>query len=207
MNTSQRYGPGLLAVIMMLGACASSNTSEVYKDSELANTAYSNFLVVGIAGNYNARAQFEREVVTRLESLGTRAAAFYSVAGGDKLVNRDSVRQALAGGTFDAVILARALDRDTKSELVDPVTGTKVSRKEGGGINLFRYDYEDLRDPPALKTNTSVAFQTDLYSVADEKLVWSIQSKTSTFDNVGELIDDAADTIVNSLKRDGLLAR
>jgi hypothetical protein len=179
----------------------------VYEDNEAAMNGYSDLLVVGIAGSYNSRAQFEREVVTKLKALGVQATAFHSVVEGDILVNRDSVKQALAGRTFDAVIVTRVLDTNSESELVDPATGTKVTRKEGNPLNFFRYDYEDLDDPPSLETTTSIAFETELYAVDGEKLVWSIESNSGKFDNVGVLIDSVADKIVQRLDRDGLLAR
>ena len=203
-----RYRSAPLAVAaLVLAACASSGTSTVYRDSGLTGTRYSNLLVVGVAGSYNSRAQFERQVVSALQSRGLQAAAFHAVAGGDMPVNRDTVSQALAGKDFDGVILTRVLDSSLESELKDPVTGTKVSRKEGNVFNLFRYDYEDLEDAPALTTKSAVNFRTDLYSTADGKLAWSIESKSKTFDNVGELIDSVAKTIVSRLDRDGLLAQ
>lgn len=48
---SQRHGSRPLAVVLILGACASSSTSKVYEDSDLAKTTYSSFLVVGVASN------------------------------------------------------------------------------------------------------------------------------------------------------------
>lgn len=203
-----RYCAGPVAIAALsLVACATSSTSNVYQDSSLAGTSYSNFLIIGVAGNYNSRAQFEREVVTRLQSRGLKAAAFHAVVGGDKPVDRESIRQALEGKSFDAVVLTRVLGTNVQGKLTEPATGTKVTRKEGNPLNLFRYDYEDLEDQPSLTTNTSVNTRTDLYSAAEGTLVWSMEANGKTFDNVGELIDSVADTVVKRLQHDGLLAR
>lgn len=97
LNMFHRLSSSLLAIVALsLCARASSSASKVYEDSELAKAPYSNFLVVGVAGGYDGRAQFEREVVTKLESMGRQAAAFHSVVGGEQPVNRETVRQALA---------------------------------------------------------------------------------------------------------------
>jgi hypothetical protein len=61
-----------------------------------------------------------------------------------------------------------------------------------------------LVDAPTLTTNTGVSFHMEP-SDADEKLAWSMESKSKTFDNVGEPIDSVTETIVKRLERDGLL--
>ena len=75
----------------------------------------------------------------------------------------------------------------------------------GRPINLFRYDYEELNEPGNIDINMNVTLSTELFSAADEKMIWAIEFSDSSAENIGEIIDSAVDTIVTSLSRDRLI--
>jgi hypothetical protein len=104
-----------------------------------------------VAGNYTNRAYFERSVVSGIRAKGSSASAFHVVAGGNKPVTREAVRDAIESGGFDAVLVSRVLDTNTDLDVKSAVTGTKVTRKDGGVVDLFRYDYEELEEPMSLR--------------------------------------------------------
>ncbi len=68
-------------VLFLLGACTGTSTT-----TSPASTPeqFSNVLVIGIAGNYESRAQFERVVVSQLRRAGVSAATYHSVIGGNR---------------------------------------------------------------------------------------------------------------------------
>ena len=187
--------------IVILGGCAATNGTTADTASAATDASYSNFLVVGIAGNYDSRAHFERTVVSGLRAKGSSASTFYSVAGGNKPVTRESIRDGIASGAFDAVVLTRVLDAESETELRSSQSGKKVSTKGGRPINFFRYDYEDLEEPPSLEINTKITFATELYDAATEELVWSFDPLSSRSENLGKVIDETAETVVRQLDR------
>jgi len=159
--------------------------------------------VIGVAGHYDSRAQFERSVVSGIKATGASASAYHVAAGGNKPVTRDLVRDAIARGAFDAVVVTRVLDADSDVTVKSTVTGTKVTRKDGGVLDLFRYDYEELDEPLSLTIDMKITFSTELFSAATETLVWSTESKGPRADHIGELIDDTAESVVKQLDRAG----
>jgi hypothetical protein len=195
----------LIAVSTVAAGCASTSTTSANPD--LAKVSYSNFLVIGVAGDYDNRAYFERSVVSGIKAKGSSARAFHVVVPGNKPVTREAVKEAIQSGGFDAVLVSRVLDTDTDMDVKDAVTGTKVTRKDGGVLDLFRYDYEDLDEPISLELKTKVNIATDLYSAANEQKVWSIESVSSATENVGRLIESAAENVVKRLSRDDLISR
>jgi hypothetical protein len=195
----------LIAVSTVAAGCASTSTTSA--SPNLAKVSYSNFLVIGVAGDYNNRAYFERSVVSGIKAKGSSARAFHVVVPGNKPVTREAVKKAIESGGFDAVLVSRVLDTDTDLDVKDAVTGTKVTRKDGGMLDLFRYDYEDLDEPISLELTTKVNIATELYSTAGEQKVWSIESVSSATENVGQLIEDAAENVVKRLSRDDLISR
>ncbi len=197
----------LLAAMLITTGCASNSTSSTYSDPSKAGEAYNNFLVIGVAGDYNSRAQFERSVVSGIKALGASASAYHVAVGGNKPLTREFVREAVARGAFDAVVVTRVIDRDADVSVKSTVTGTKVTRKEGGVLDLFRYDYEELDEPISLTVDMKITFATELYSAASESLVWSSESTGPRADHIGELIDNTADSVVTQIRRAGLVSR
>jgi hypothetical protein len=197
----------LASGIILCAGCAASSSPATQADPGLEDASYSNFLVIGVAGDYNNRAYFERSVVSGIRAKGSSARAFHVVAPGNKPLTREAVKVAIESGGFDAVLVSRVLDTDTDLDVKNSVTGTKVTRKDGGVLDLFRYDYEDLHEPMSLELKTKVKIATELYSAASEQKVWSIDSVSSATENIGQLIEDAAENVVKRLDRDDLISR
>jgi len=169
--------------------------------------SYSNFLVIGVAGDYTNRAYFERSVVSGIRAKGSSSSAFHVVAGGNKPVTREAVKEAIVSGGFDAVVVTRVLDTDTEVDTGNTVAGAKATHKDGGLINLFRYDYEELNESLAVELNTRITFATELYDAGSEQLVWAVESTGSRQENIGMLIDETAATVVKQLARKNLIRK
>jgi hypothetical protein len=188
-------------LIIAMTGCASSGTASQSPER------FDNLLVIGVAGSWNSRAQFERVVVSGLRAEGVEAQSYNSIEGGSEPPSREDVLAAIDKYGFDAVVVTRVLDTDSDLEVRSAITGSKVSRKESGFMKLFRYDYEEFDDPLQLTLNVQVDFTTELYDSMSHELVWSSQTKGPKTDNVDALVDGTAKQVVRSLRRSGKLAR
>ena len=198
----------LASMSILLAACAASTrVAKTYSDDAYANSSFSNFLVIGVAGNYSSRAQFERTVVSGLRAEGASASPYYSIVQGNEPISRDAVLGAVQSGSFDAVLVTRVLGQQTDVHVQSGSAATKASTIGGSAINFFRYDYEELNEPVRISFNTTVVLGTELFSSADEKMIWAIESSSTYAASVGVLIDDTATSIVSRLRRDGLISR
>ena len=200
----------LLALIFagtLVSGCATSSSPATSPEIDESDATFSNFLVIGVAGDYDSRAQFERMVVSGLKAEGVTGRAYHVVAGGNTPPTREAVLAAIEEHGFDAVVVTRTLDTESDVQVRSTVTGTKVKRKEGGFANLFRYDYEQYDDPLSLTIDMKLTFGTELYSAASQGLVWSSESTGPKADNVGILIDETAKSVVRQLKRAGKIVR
>ena len=196
----------LASMSILLAACAASTrVAKTYSDDAYANSSFSNFLVIGVAGNYNSRAQFERTVVSGLRAEGASASAYYSVVQGNAPISRDAVLGAVQSGSFDAVLVTRVIDQQTDVDVKSGSAGAKATTIGGSPINFFRYNYEELNEPQSINFNTTVVLETELFSSADEKMIWAIQLSSTDAAGVGVLIDNTATSIVSRLRRDGLI--
>ena len=191
----------LLLATAAISGCATSGESSPGQEK------FGNLLVIGIAGTWDSRAQFERGVVSGLRADGVSAQSYLRIAGNPGAPTRDDILAVIAEYDFDAVLVTRVLDTRSAAKEQSSAPTSKVTRKDSGFMKLFRYDYEEISDPAGLEVNMEVDFVTELYSAATEEIVWSSQTKAPKSDSVAVLVDESAKLVVRKGRRSGKLAR
>lgn len=205
MTTLSRIVPVLLAFVTFItSGCATTGADS---GPQIDDASFSNFLVVAVAGNYNSRAQFERATVSGLRQQGASASTYYSTVGGNKPITPDNLRSAVRSGDFDAVLVTRVLDTQTDLKVSKDREETDATPIGGKLVNLFRYNYNDYKNPGSVDLKASVTLATELYSVATEDIVWSMEQTSKGETNLGLLIDETAATVVDRMDRDDLISR
>lgn len=198
----------IVTASLVLTACGGTGTLRKTFDNPIyTDSSYSDILVIGVAGDYDNRGAFERVMASRIKAAGATATASYTVFGRQP-INRVVVSAAVQSRGFDAVLLTRVISQATDMSLQDGTSETKVSRKEASrAIDLFRYDYEELSDPGDLVISSTVILSVEMFHAADEARMWAIESTISDMENVGQLIDRAADIIMSQLRKGRLIGR
>ena len=194
--------------LVVLAACASSggSTATTYTDPEYAGAGFKNILVIGVAGSYDNRAYFERHMASRIGTSGASGTAYYTVIGRNKEITRSDVSDAVRSRGFDAVFLTRVLSQESSVSVEQGASTAKVTRKDAdSAIDLFRYDYEVLNNPDILSLETHVVLSTEVFSAADEKRIYAMQTTLSGHENAGLLIESAVDEIVGHLRKEGMI--
>ena len=186
-----------------LAGCA--GTSSVTTSADTDQT-FSNVLVITVAGDYNVRAQFERVVVSNIRATGASASAWYSVAGGNKPVEKEAVIAAIQEQDFDSVLAIRRLSGDVEMKVKKSRTEIDATPIGGRFLNLFRSDYTDYKKPGSINFATEALLAVEFYSAASEDIVFSFDHQTKKETNLGLLIDQTGETIVKRIDREGLLA-
>ncbi len=197
----------LLATAWIAAGCAAgSSTKTVFESAEDLQAPLQSVLVIGVAGDVNGRAVFERRLARELEQGGVSATAYHTLGRSAEL-SREAIESAVMKLDVDGVIVTRELQSNASVALQSGDSSVKETAKGGGLINLFRYDYETLNEPSSLKLDIDVSLSTDLYSTKGEQLVWTGESSFSDEDNIQVLIDGAAADIAAKLLDTGLLGR
>ena len=194
----------LIGVVSFLSACAGS-TSGTNAVSDSGGPPFGNFVVIGIAGDYNSRAQFERQLAGELRRAGAAATMYYSIIGSNKPITPDDVRAAVESGDFDAILVTRILDTNVDLKVKKDRTVTDARTIGDRFVNLFRFNYTDYSKPGAVDLKTSITFAIEVYDVKTEEIVWSMDSSSRGETNLGLLIDRTAENIAKRLKRERLI--
>jgi hypothetical protein len=84
----------------------------------------------------------------------------------------------------------------------------KATRRDAESpIDLFRYDYEVLNNPSQINVASTVVLSTEIFSAADEKRVYAMETTISDKENVALLVDHAVEEIVAHLRKDGIIGK
>ncbi len=113
--------------------------------------------------------------------------------------------EAVKGTGADAVVVTRLVNREVTAEEVDARTGLKTQRKEGGLVNLFRYDYNEYEEPAYIVAKNDATLSTEIYKATQGDMVYKMQSTIIDKDSIYDVIEEASEAIVRRLRRDGLV--
>jgi len=197
-----------LGLTLLLASCAAPvNVVKTFDDADYANAAYSNVLVIVVAGSYENRARFERSMAAELSSSGISATAYYSVIGRNQPITRSDVSNAVQSRGFDSVLLTRILSQESSVTEKRGASTAQATRKDDGAIDLFRYDYEVFSNPNTINVASTVVLSTEMYSATDEKRIWAIETTVSDKENVLLLIDDTVAQIATQMRKDHMIRR
>lgn len=201
----QSFFLALVAVSFGINGCSASMGNVSAEGAPRhESTRFSNILVIGVANDYEGRSRFERQLASELKAAGADAMPLYITAGGNKPIERKAIEDLVKTNGYDAVLISRPLSRGADPSMKSGSVATKASRK-GGGIDLFRYDYEELNEPATWNVNLSVTISTELFAASDSQKVWDAETKVSKKETLDELINEASEAIVRHLKRDRLI--
>ena len=196
-------------LVLALAGCAESiKVMKTFDDPTYTDSSYSDILVIGVGGDYSNRAAFERAMVSRIRGEGGAASAYYTIVGRNHPIDRDIISTAVRSRGFDAVLLTRVISQEADISVEGGSSETKVTRKKASrAIDLFRYDYDELSEPDTFNISRTVILSAEMFDAADERRMWAIESTISDKENIGQVIESAADTIMGQLKKDNMIGR
>src|SRR3954464_1689951 len=194
--------PNIGTLLLLLGACA-PNTEVVdsWKDPNLQPRKFNKMLAVFISKDATMRRAAEDEMVHKVP----RAVASYSVLPDGIVGDRARVKAWLQRGGYDGVVFLRpvAVDKETTyvpgSSYVVPTGYRSMYGYWGTG---WGYAY----DPGYVQQDQVVSVEANVYSVADEKLLWASRTKTYNPESVRHLVTDIVDATARTMKKQKALA-
>ncbi|MEO1034851.1 MAG: hypothetical protein AAFX44_04735 [Pseudomonadota bacterium] len=193
--------------LVLLGCAQTSQVEKTFEDPAFSDASFGRFMVIGVAESENVRRMFEEQLVASLREQGVDAIPSYAHLRRGEAVTRDSVVAACETQKVDAVLVTRLKSSETQTSIEESREEVKVTRKDEGAFNLFRYDYDVLSAPEVVKVTTTVVLSTDLYTVAGRAKIWSVDTTAFETETVREAIETESGAIIGQLSRDGYLAR
>lgn len=193
----------IAAIPLLFASCSSSKITDSYSIQN-SNTPAKKILVLGLFSEKNrtAKRAMETELAKNLEKMGYETVTATEEYGPTAFRNMNE-QQALAKlkeNGFESVVTITLVNKDKQKRYVPGNYGYNP-----GFWNYYSYyspwGYRPNYSPGYTETNTSYVFETNLYDVNNNQLMYSAESKTVDAGTMGNLANDYAKDIVRDMKR------
>ena len=200
MSQSETFRLGGAGVaMMMLMVCASTSITNSWVVPDAQPIAFEKTIVVFMNTSESVRRSAEDQLVQRIGA--DRSVASHSLLSQDQVRDNDAARAAIDAGGFDGAVVMRVIGRDQQ---LTYQPGMSYPAHYGGFYSYYGYGWPAVYDPGYLRTDTIVTVETNVYSIADDKLLWSGVTETMNPNDVANAVDDVADAVSRELRRQGL---
>jgi ABC-type amino acid transport substrate-binding protein len=216
--TNTKFGKILIFFVALfaLAACNKTQTtiSQSYRNPGYEQTVFKKLLVIGVAANQENRQAFENAFAKAIANEGGAAQASWGVLPQDEQLTEEELRAAVEAGKFDGVLITRLLAVDKEEEYTPGSTylNPRTQYYSGGG-GLYGYGfygfygttYAQVREPGYFDTSTTIRVETNLYSAANDGLVWTGQSETVDPDSIPDARESMTAAVAKKLKEEKLI--
>ena len=207
-----RAGKSAVAIVLLGAACAvlaacppKTKLGASWKAPDYTKGRIEKILVVGIAATEKGRQTFENQFMTTFRNAGIDAVASHVLIPNVEKLTKEIVDAAVSGKGFDTVIVTRVIDIDLNYE------------RSPGGYNAYPMGYYNslygyygqawtvVRAPDYVEYKEVYSLETNVYELASEKLVWTVQSQAVRKESAYESIKTFTAMILGRLKSDGIV--
>jgi hypothetical protein len=205
----------LMIVSVLTGAGCSSGTKVTSSwkspDAPSSSAAFKKVMVLAVLTDKDRSLQqsMETEMVNQLSSKGISAASAFQTYGPNRFSSNEkqAIKQLKRTGA-DAVMTIALLDKTKEKNYVP---GNVTYQPAGIYYNRFwgyyNYSYNRLYSPGYYTTNTSYFWESNLYNLQNNKLVYSVQTESFDPSSAGSLAKDYSKKITENMMKQGVLVK
>ena len=185
------------AILILASGCSSTSILNSWKapDATLSSEQYKKVLVVVMAKDENARKTAEDKIVSNYKALQPSYPVFtLKGLGQDTLKVKNMVKEQ----GYDAIIVMRLITVKAKSTYV---AGTHNQAYQKNGI----YYFGDYLNSSTYATDMQFIVSTNVWSLKDEKLLWSGVTESTDPKKIDKLVNTVAKEVVYKMTEDGFI--
>jgi hypothetical protein len=198
-----------IAMVAALAAACTGPTAQTHVDhvaraKELPNAPYKRVLIVGTAARASSAREFEEVLAKELSNDRTYAFGYHRAASRAD-VREEVVRSIAEQQNADAILVVTARLVNAEREATRERTDVQAQVKGGGLVDFFRYDYKEYTSPPSADYRVNVQLHTDMFDVASEDRIYTVESRTDFAETTSEIILGEAKELARRLRKDKLV--
>jgi hypothetical protein len=192
----------MLPILLMLGCTPATTLKSSWRDpdTQVKMGQFTKVLVVAFVKNESSRRIVEDDLVKLLKAKGI---ASYQYLGQNSKLTETELAAKIQEDSFDGALVMRLIDKEKETEYV-PGTGTYPSYYRGFG-SYYGSAYGGYYDPGYYKENKIYSVETNLYSLKENKLIWSGVTNTVNPTDLDKTIEQIAKVLTEEMKKQGFL--
>jgi hypothetical protein len=181
----------MVAGLLLTGGCASTEITDTWVDPAARGAGLSRVAVICLAKDEGLRRMAEDEVAK--QSKTTRLIPSYQLLDGIDLHDREAVKGRLRSAGVDGALLMR-------------MAGVSEKLVAAGPYDRFDpyYDWA-YSGAYAPRTETTVRMVSNLYSLKEDKLIWTGASNTFDPTSARQVVNEVSHQVAKALQKDRLI--
>ncbi len=190
----------VLSICMLVASCANSKITTRWADPEYKKT-YQHPLIIGVSDSQQTRRIYENYFVSVLKQHGIHSTPSYELINSKQKMNREMVVAAIKNTDIDAVIVSYLIASDVEvSYRASPLSTSYSDNVENNQISATMISTRGRTSSTEI-----ITLKNDVYDVALDTLVWSVQTRTVAPESIDEVVTDVVELLVEALMNDGIL--
>jgi hypothetical protein len=200
----------LLFTLLMSGCGPSQKITSSWSDPDATSKGpYNKVFVVALSPNSNANYDIEDQMAKVLNTRGFRVARSTDIFPPKFSITSDLTREqltaAIAKTGSDAVLVLALLDSKSVESYNPGTVYAPVNYGYYGSFyGYYNYYYPVVYSPGYYSVDKTFYLECNLYDLASDKLVWSIQSEARNPKDLHSWFKAYANMLISHLKRKGL---
>jgi hypothetical protein len=188
--------------LVVITSCRTSKITHSWKAQEASPKKYTKILVLGFIRNAdrNIEEQMENHFVGDLQTLGYNAVSSLKEYGPkvfDKIDENEGIAK-LKNSGYDAVITIVLLKNERERKYIPPTYNNRMWN--------YRYDiYNRIYEPGYYVTSTKYYWESNFYDMANQKLMYSVQTQTFAPNDAESMGHEYGKMIVKNMVNQDLL--
>jgi hypothetical protein len=200
----------LLLTLIMLSCGPTQKITSSWADPEAKSKGpYTKVFVVALSPNSNANFDIEGQMANTLIGRGFKVVRSTDIFPPQFSITKDLTREqlteAIAKRGCDAVLILALLD-SKKVESYHP--GTVYAPVSygyyGSYYGYYNYYYPEVYSPGYYSVDKTFYLETNLYDLASDKLLWSVQSEARNPKDINSWFKNYSSMLISHLKSKGL---
>jgi hypothetical protein len=199
MKTRARTAWLIVAVMLIVSACAATTFDMTWRDPAFRGRPFAKLLVVGGTEDPANRRIYEDALVGALAKRGVDAVASHTLIPRESDVRRDKIVEAVKASGADGMIATRLIGVETRTT---QVPGQATGQE---GTDVFRY-YSLLESQTIVRADYRVArLDSTVFDARSEKMVWWGRSSAFPTEDITTLSRELSESLAKALKSAALL--
>ncbi|WP_143055576.1 hypothetical protein [Flavobacterium terrigena] len=191
---------------MLINSCSSTRITSSWRDpnKQIRSGDWNKVLVVALLQSDTNRRRAEDEMVTYLHGKGITSYSYLNDEINPK--NEEAIRNKIKKDGFDAAITMRLIDVD-KEKIYTPEQHYMYPTYYSGFVGYYYRGWVHYSTPGYYTVTKKFIIETVIYSIPDDKIIWS--GITETYDPIGvkKLTDEIALVIRKKMIEEGFIEK
>lgn len=190
--------------ISFLLSCSSTQITSSWREpnKEISLQKLSKVLVVALFKDETSRRKAEDQMVGYLNGKGIASYDYLDKKTSEK--NEDAIREKIKNDGFDGAVTMRLVDVEKDNFAPNNFSAYPNYYRSFGGYYFRNWPY--YSNPGYFETTKTYTVETNVYSIKEDKIIWTGLTKTTNPTGVKKMTEEIAKVVFDEMVKEGFIA-